>query len=405
MRIAFLCTSSLDYPSPRGRWLPVAQELAKQGYQPHLLMLHHTYDRLSPCHRHTTHDGVVCSYVGQMHVYGAVGQRSYYPPLALIRVSLMGVMALARAAIVSRPDAIHVCKPQPINGLAGVIAARVLGCPLYVDCDDYEAGGNRFNGGWQHRIVAWWEDNLPRLAAGTTVNTRFLQQRYQQLGVPSERIAHIPNGIAESWLRSPSERQVAGLRSGLGVRDGPLLGYIGTLSETTHSVGLLLEGFAEPKNIAAHSPAPRLLLVGDGEDRTMLQERARFLGIAERCLFIGAVQATAIPAYLALLDGTVDAVFDTPVAAARSPLKIVESLAMGVPVVTGDVGDRAELLGTGNENTQGGIVVAPGDPHALAMGIEALLQDQERLRAGAREQARRWRWENLVKHWEAVYRQ
>jgi glycosyltransferase involved in cell wall biosynthesis len=137
----------------------------------------------------------------------------------------------------------------------------------------------------------------------------------------------------------------------------------------------------------------------------MLQERARFLGIAERCLFIGAVQATAIPAYLALLDGTVDAVFDTPVAAARSPLKIVESLAMGVPVVTGDVGDRAELLGTGNENTQGGIVVAPGDPHALAMGIEALLQDQERLRAGAREQARRWRWENLVKHWEAVYRQ
>lgn len=405
MRIVFLGTSSLDYPSPRGRWLPLAQELVAQGYQARLALLHHAYDQLPINQRRRVFGGVQVEYVAQMHVYGPVGRRRYFGPAALLRVSLVAAIQLARAAVESRwregwsgGDAIHVCKPQPINGLAGVFAARVLGCPLYVDCDDYEAGGNRFGAAWQQRLVRFWEDYLPRVAAGVTVNTRFLQGRCESLGVPSARITYVPNGIAAARLVPPDPRSIAGLRAALGLGDAPVAMYVGTLSQTTHNVGLLLQAFAL---VAARLPDARLLLVGDGEDRAALQEQARQLGIGDRALFAGPVPPAAVPVYLALAACSVDPVADDAVAAARSPLKIVESLASGVPVVTGDVGDRAEMLAQ-----TAGVLVRPGAARALADGIVALLGDcslQVRLAVGARARAEAYRWDRLAQVWATIY--
>ena len=130
MRLAFLCTSSLEDPSPRGRWLPLARELAAQGHQPELIMLHPTFDRLPRDRRRQERGGVVVYYAGQMHVYGPVTRRRYYGSAALLRVTLLATRRLLLAALRSRADAIHVCKPQPMNGLAGLLAARRLGVAL-----------------------------------------------------------------------------------------------------------------------------------------------------------------------------------------------------------------------------------------------------------------------------------
>jgi glycosyltransferase involved in cell wall biosynthesis len=400
MQITFLATSSLDYPSPRGRWLPLAQELVTQGHQARLALLHHAYDRLPTGRRRQEYGGVQVEYVAQMHVYGPVGQRRYFGPAALLRVSLLAAIELARAAVRLGGDAIHICKPQPINGLAGLLAARSLGRPLYVDCDDYEAGGNRFGAAWQQRLVRFWEDHLPRQAAGVTVNTRFLQRRCESLGVPAARLTYVPNGIAAARLVPPEARSVAGLCAALGLGDAPVAMYVGTLSQTTHHVGLLLDSFAL---VAERLPAARLLLVGDGEDRAALMAQAGRLGLGERALFVGAVPPAAVPAYLALASCSVDPVADDAVAAARSPLKIVESLASGVPVITGDVGDRAEMLAQ-----DAGVLVRPGDAGALAEGIATLLEHaalQLHLAAGARRRAEAYCWDRLARVWATTYTQ
>jgi glycosyltransferase involved in cell wall biosynthesis len=399
MRLTLLCTSDLDYPSPRGRWLPLSHELAALGHEVQLVMTHHAFDKLSSARRRQASGGVVVYYAGQMHVYGPVGQRRYYSPAALLRVSLMGALRLAAAAVRFGGDAIHICKPQPINGLAGLLAARSLGVPLYVDCDDYEAGNNRFGGGWQRRMVQLWEDNLPRRAAGVTVNTHFLQRRCRALGVPADRVAYVPNGITAARIASPDARAIAGLRAGLALGAAPLVIYVGTLSQTTHNVGLLLDAFAL---VAARVPDARLLLVGDGEDRRMLEDRAWQLGLGPRALFAGPAPHNSIPAYLALAACSVDPVADDPVARARSPLKIIESLAAGTPVVTGDVGDRAEVLGH-----TGGVLVAPGDASALAGGLVAALEDarpRAERAAAAQSRAAEYRWDKLARDWMKVYR-
>ncbi len=399
MKISFLCTSSLEYPSPRGRWWPLACELAKRGHEPQLIMLHHTYAAVPVAKRHELRHGVVLQYVGQMHVYGPVGQRQYFGLGELIRVSLQSTVALLRATLRTGCDLVHVCKPQPINGLAGLLAARLLRRPLYIDCDDYEAGGNRFSAAWQMRLVRLFEDRLPRHAAGVTVNTHFIEQRYLALGLPAERLVYVPNGVAAQALVAP-RRHVEGLRRALGLQGQAVVAYVGTLSQTTHNVGLLLDAFALVARRLSHV---RLLLVGDGEDRAALHARAQRLGIAEHTLFVGAVPAHAVPTYLALATCSVDPVADDGVARGRSPLKIVESLALGVPVVTGDVGDRREMLGD-----KAGVIVAPGDAQALAEGMMSVLQDaalQAKLATGASEQSLAYRWASLADDWLAVYAQ
>jgi glycosyltransferase involved in cell wall biosynthesis len=216
--------------------------------------------------------------------------------------------------------------------------------------------------------------------------------------VPAAHIAYVPNGIAPARLAAPDERQVAGLRAALGLGDAPVVAYVGTLSQTSHNVGLLIEAFAL---VARRLPSARLVLVGTGADGAALRAQAHRLGLDGRALFVGHVPYANVPAYLALATCSVDPVADDPVARARSPLKIVESMASGVPVVTGDVGDRAEVLGR-----DAGAVVRPGDPQALADGVATLLacpDQRARLAAGARSRAEMYRWDRLALEWDKVY--
>jgi glycosyltransferase involved in cell wall biosynthesis len=404
MRIAFLCTSGLDNASPRGRWLPVARELARRGHEPHLLLLHPTFDQLRDhCERELIIDGVCVSTVAQMHVYGLPGQRRYFSPPQLAVASMRAATALTRCALQIKPDAIHVCKPQPINGLAGWIASRRLGIPLYVDCDDYEAEANRFGSAWQRRLVAWWEDHLPPRAAGVTVNTRFMYRRLAQLGVSESRMAYVPNGVSlnESATQFPRMTSESNWPQALlALRDQPTVIYLGTLSTIAHGVNLLLDAFALvlADSIGKHKPSARLLMVGDGDDRAALQDQAQRLGIASSITWIGRVSPEDAPRYFWLARCSVDPVYDTPAMRARSPLKIVESLAAGVPVVTGDVGDRREMLANG----EAGVLVEPGNAQALADGISHLLYEadlRERLAEGARRQSENYRWSKLVQGW------
>jgi glycosyltransferase involved in cell wall biosynthesis len=392
MRIAFLCTSSLNDPSPRGRYLPIAAELVRAGHEVTLLMLHPMLDTVRQ--RRALVAGVAIEYVAQMHVYGMPGRRRYYGPAALLLVALRAALSLAAAAIRLRPDALHIAKAQPINGLAGLLARPAAG-EIYLDLDDYEAAANRFGATWQRALVELWEDRLPHAVRAVSVNTTFLRERCLTLGVPQSRIFYIPNGIAPAVAAARHAVATAGLRDTLGLHGGPTIVYLGTISTIAHSVDLLLEAFAL---LRARLPAAQLLMVGDGDELPDLRARAVALDLGASVRWVGRVPPQAAPAYLALGDCSVDPVHDTPGARARSPLKIVESLALGVPVVTGDVGDRAEVIGSG------GVIVAPGDARALANGIALALAAPQSMRDAARAQAEAYRWDRLAEQWMAMYR-
>jgi glycosyltransferase involved in cell wall biosynthesis len=140
-----------------------------------------------------------------------------------------------------------------------------------------------------------------------------------------------------------------------------------------------------------------LVLVGLGPLERDLRALAAELDIAERVLFAGSRDDV-----FALLPA-----FDVFALSSRFeglPIALLEAMASGVAPVVTDVGGIPEVITDGVD----GLLVAPGDPDALAAALAKLLED-DALRADvgarARERARAFDLVHAVRLTEDVYRQ
>ena len=144
------------------------------------------------------------------------------------------------------------------------------------------------------------------------------------------------------------------------------------------------------------------MLVGGGEDFDELVQKSMNLGIQSNAIFAGRISPEQIPNCYQLATISVDPVRDDLIAKARSPLKVVESLVLGVPVVTGDVGDRRNMLAGGDY----GKLVEPGNPETLAEGMLELINNEKaraRMSKAALANAEEWYWDSLIKDFLSVY--
>src|SRR5512139_998723 len=171
MRITFLLTQSLERPSGLGRYWPMARVLASQGHHVTILALHPDWSNLAL--RHFTREQVRVHYVGPMHIRQTARGKSYYSPFQLLIVVLLSTLRLTWYALHTPSEVILLCKAQPMNGVAGWLVHKLRRVPLWLDCDDYETGSNRFASRWQRGVVAWFENRLPHWAERISVNTEF----------------------------------------------------------------------------------------------------------------------------------------------------------------------------------------------------------------------------------------
>jgi glycosyltransferase involved in cell wall biosynthesis len=397
MRILFLLSQDLDSPGGGGRYFPLARALARRGHQVAVAGLHSDYAALDQ--RRFQLEGVQIAYAAPMHVRKTGSVKSYYPLYRLVPLMAWATFGLAWSALREHFDILHIGKPHPMNSLAGLLARSLRGGKLWVDVDDYEAATNRFSGGWQKRIVSYFEDTVPRKADYVTTHTGFLRQRLINLGAPEERICYLPNGYDPARFSAAHPEEIAALREELGLSGRKVAAFIGSLSLVSHPVDLLVEAF---RIVCAAEPEARLLLVGGGEDLPRVREQAAGAGLSEKVIFRGKVPFAQAPRYYQLADVTVDPVYDNEAARSRQPLKLVESWAAGTPFVTADVGDRRRLLG----EPPAGLLACPSDPASLAGAILTVLQDADtaaRLRRLGYERVQAYRWDRIAEDQETQY--
>ncbi len=136
--------------------------------------------------------------------------------------------------------------------------------------------------------------------------------------------------------------------------------------------------------LAQAPPAQRrtLWIVGDGPERVALVARAKALGVDAR--FEGRQERAALPGYYARARAIV-----LPSNEGEGlPNALLEAMAYGIPAVATDTPGIAELVG------EGGLVVPPGDPAALARGLVAIdapmAHDRAAQAARAAAEARSW---------------
>jgi glycosyltransferase involved in cell wall biosynthesis len=389
-RITFLLSQSLDSPSGLGRYGPLAKGLVKLGHHVEIIALHPAFDELDS--KDVIFNGIPVHYVSQMHVKKSGDSKTYFSNTQLLKITWLATWQLSKGILASKSDIVLVGKPHPMNSIAGLISKYINRSTLLLDCDDFEAASGRFGSSWQRSIISWFEKWMPSRATFVTTNTYFMRDKLIKWGVAEQKIVYLPNGIDEDRFTHPDPEIINSLRQELGLEHSAVVGFIGSLSLTSHPVNLLLEAM---KDLIDRDENVILLLVGGGEDIQSLKDHAINLGISQQVKFTGRVDPESVPLYYSLTDVSVDPVFDDDSARGRSPLKLFESWVCGVPFVCGDVGDRRSLLG----DPPAGILSQPGNPEALAEAIRSVIINKglaDELRQRGYERLSNFTWDHLV---------
>ena len=194
---------------------------------------------------------------------------------------------------------------------------------------------------------------------------------YERIGVPSELLRTVPNGIR---TRGAGLGRAAARRA-LGLDDD---------QRVVLTVGRLLVQKGQRSLVAAvpelvrRFPDVAVVVLGDGPLREPLLRQAADLGVAEH------VHLPGFRADARLLLDAAD-VFALPSRQEAMPLAALEAMDAGLPVVASRVFGSAEVVVDGET----GLLVPPGDADALARSLGELLDDPERRRRyGAAGRAR-----------------
>jgi glycosyltransferase involved in cell wall biosynthesis len=215
------------------------------------------------------------------------------------------------------------------------------------------------------------------------------------VGLPADRCAVIPNGIATTAFQfSERERQV--LRRRYGCREGDLV--IGTVARQTPLKGM--DDFLRTAAaIRQQAPEVRFWVVGTGEQLSDNVRLAESLGLGDRVTFWGPRED------LPQLYGAMDLYLFTSHWESFG-LAVLEAMAAAVPVV-GFVpreGGLSELVQSGRT----GLLIPTRDPERLAAEALGLLHDprrrEEMTRAARRDVATRFSLDRMMEAYAVLYR-
>ena len=132
--------------------------------------------------------------------------------------------------------------------------------------------------------------------------------------------------------------------------------------------------------LAQRGIRPRIALIGDGDLRPMLEREIARLGLGEQISLLGSRNGATVAAQLRAAKAMV-----LPSFAEGLPVVIMESLAVGTPVVTTAIAGVPELV----DASCGWVVPAGSAEHLADAMVEALAVDPERRAAMGAEGRRR----------------
>jgi glycosyltransferase involved in cell wall biosynthesis len=198
-------------------------------------------------------------------------------------------------------------------------------------------------------------------------------------GVAPERVVLVPNGVDEHFLAPLVDKEQVRRRLGI-----PAAELVVGLISTLYSHEGVLTLIRAASILRDQDVDVRLVIVGSGPDAAAMHTLVDELRLADRLTAPGQVPVGAVRDWFDALDVFALPRIDSRVTRLVTPLKPVESMARGVPVVASDLPALAEVIGADER----GILVSPDDPAALAQGLADLLDDRLRLALGSA--AREW---------------
>ena len=236
----------------------------------------------------------------------------------------------------------------------GRILGRLAGVPAIISSERTM----EMEGIARRRMNRWTARYADRIVCVSNQVAAFAED---QIGIPSEKVVVIPNGVDQaSFIGLPEKIQA---KRDLGFPfNKTLIGSVGRLDPVKGYLQLI-EAFAalDPEKRDLH-----LALIGDGPQRDELEELCRSLGISGCVTFTG--YQTGIPSYMAALD-----IFTLSSHFEGLPNAVLEAMAAGLPVVATAAGGIPDAVLDGET----GLLVPPNQPKQLAEALDRMICNPE----------------------------
>jgi phosphatidyl-myo-inositol dimannoside synthase len=250
--------------------------------------------------------------------------------------------------------------------------------------------------GLRHPLLRRFKRAGLRGSAAVTVNSTATSEAVATLAPGLPDVRTIPMGVDLGARAEPA--QVKAWRDHR-TADGPLVAYVGRLVDWK-GVDDLLDAAAI---LHTDRPGLRVVVAGTGPLLESLRARSRALGIDDVVQFPGWLDRGQVTALQTAADVVVAPSRTSPDGSREAQgLSVVEAMALGKPVVAGNVGGIPDAI-TDGEN---GLLVAARDPAALAGALTRVASDPElaaRLGDAAARTAQRYAWPGIAADFVAVF--
>lgn len=281
------------------------------------------------------------------------------------------------------------------NGLIleSALASRLTGTPLVAKVAGDWAWERSHTRGWTHDTLETFQQRQASFpaevlklvrtwtlqqAVGVVTPSQYLRRMVQNWGIHLARLYVITNTPA---LAASTE----------GTAPSIIPPFAGA---TLVTIGRLLprKGIDRLICVVARLPGVRLVVVGDGPQRTTLEALVAALRLEQRVMFVGSVPSAHVTAYLHAAD-----IFVLNSTCYEGlPHTVLEAMQAGVPVVATDVGGTGEII----THAVTGMLVPPQDDEQLLRTLTNLLNhpaECARLaRAGFEHVRTAFGWDTMV---------
>jgi glycogen synthase len=308
---------------------------------------------------------------------------------------------LRRQLVARRAVLVHAHTPVR-TGLPALWAARWAGVPMVYELrglweESAVQRGRMTRRSIRYQLSRQLETWLMRRADGLAAISRGLIEEAQRRGVATDRILHVPNGVdADHFRPQPTD---AALAERYRLTGKLVFGFIGFFF-AYEGVDVLVRAVAQ---IRSQVPDARLLLVGDGDMEGELRAQVSRLHLDSHVVMTGRVPHAEVQRYYSICDVLVYPRRRSRLTNMVPPLRPLEAMAMGKPVVASDLGGLHEIVRHGET----GLLVAPDDPCSLAAALVRLAADPAgriRMQDEARRLAVEERdWSRLAAVYSATY--
>jgi glycosyltransferase involved in cell wall biosynthesis len=297
-------------------------------------------------------------------------------------------------------DLVHCFETRPVTIYPALLYCHHYNLPLVTDWNDWWGRGgliDEVRPRWYRLlfggIETYYEEAFRKRSAGVTVISSALACRATSLGVPAERICHLPGGTFPDFFL-PQQKAVCRKRISLPL-SSPILGY--SSQDSALDINIVMQALSI---VAGRYPAVKLIITGK-QDK-LITKLAREKGVEGNIHLTGWLPYDELPWHLACADLFVLPFPDKVYNRGRWPNKICDYMSIGRPTITNPVGDIKTLFESHNIG-----LLANWDPLDFAKKIFTLIEHPEiadKLGANARSLAiTHYDWKILIRRLEDFY--